>query len=174
MRRVAVLLLVAATACEMADQPRYDSYEPSTLFPNGTSLQAPPDGAIARDDPGRIAALLDRPALTPALLARGHERYDIYCTPCHGLAGDGAGIVPARGFPRPPDYAIPRLRAAPSSHVVAVITNGHGVMYPYADRVTPADRWAIAAYVRALQLSRHAPAADLPPEDRARLAEAIR
>jgi mono/diheme cytochrome c family protein len=167
-----VLFLLLASACEMADQPRYDSYEPSRLFPDGMSLQAPPDGTLAQDAPSRDAALLERPPLTPALLARGRERYDIYCTPCHGIAGDGDGIVPARGFPRPPDYAIPRLRRADPSYFVAVITDGHGVMYSYADRVLPADRWAIAAYIRALQLSRHAPAAELPPEDRARLADA--
>jgi mono/diheme cytochrome c family protein len=94
----------------------------------------------------------------------------LFC--CHGLAGDGDGIVPARGFPHPPSYAEPRLVAAPPSYIVDVITNGHGVMYPYADRVSPADRWAIAAYIRALQTSLATPAAALPPEDRAKLAEA--
>jgi mono/diheme cytochrome c family protein len=170
-KRLALILLLAS-ACEMADQPRFDSYEPSRLFPNGASLRDPPAGTLAQDALARAAARLDRPPLTPALLARGRDRCGIYCTPCHGLAGDGDGIVPARGFPRPPDYAIPRLRQAPSSYFVEVITEGHGVMYPYASRVAPADRWAIAAYIRALQLSRHAQASALPAEDRARLAEA--
>lgn len=171
MRRAVLLLLVLA-ACEMADQPRYGEYQPSALFPDGASLQAPPDGTLAQDAPARAATLATRPALTPALLERGRERFGIYCTPCHGLAGDGDGIVPARGFPHPPSYAEPRLVGAPSSYFVDVITRGHGVMYPYADRVTPADRWAIAAWIRALQASLATPAETLPPADRAKLAEA--
>lgn len=168
----AVLLLLALTACEMSDQPRYGEYQPSALFPDGTSLQAPPDGTVAQDAPARAATLAERPAMTAALLARGRERFGIYCTPCHGVAGDGDGIVPERGFPHPPSYAEPRLVAAPSSYFVEVITHGHGVMYPYADRVSPADRWAIAAWIRALQASLATPVASLPAEDRARLAEA--
>jgi mono/diheme cytochrome c family protein len=156
----------------MSDQPRYGEYQPSALFPDGSSLQAPPEGTVAQDFPARAAALLERPALTPELLQRGRERYGIYCTPCHGIAGDGNGMVPARGFPHPPSYAEPRLVEAPSSYFVDVITHGHGVMYPYADRVPPADRWAIAAWIRALQASRATPADALPAEDRARLAEA--
>jgi mono/diheme cytochrome c family protein len=171
MKRLALLLL-AATACEMADQPRLDSYAPSRLFADGAALQAPPEGTLARDAPDLATALRERPALTPQLLTRGQARYGIFCTPCHGLAGDGDGIVPARGFSHPPDFTIPRLETAPSAYFVEVITRGHGAMYPYADRVPPADRWAIAAYIRALQLARYAPLADLPPEDRARLAEA--
>jgi mono/diheme cytochrome c family protein len=166
------LLLLAASACEMADQPRLDSYAASRLFGDGAAMQAPPDGTVALDAPALAAALADRPPLTRELLDRGQARYGIYCTPCHGLAGDGQGIVPARGFPHPPDFAIARLEAARSAYFVGVITNGHGVMYPYADRVPPADRWAIAAYIRALQLARHVPQADLPPADRARLPEA--
>lgn len=169
MRR-ATLLLLALAACEMADQPRYGEYQPSALFADGTSLQAPPEGTLAQDAPTRAAILAERPALTPALLERGRARFGIYCTPCHGLAGDGDGIVPARGFPHPPSYAEPRLVAAPSAYFVQVITDGHGVMYPYADRVSPADRWAIAAWIRALQASLATPAASLPPEDRAKLA----
>jgi mono/diheme cytochrome c family protein len=167
-----LLLLAAAVACDMSDQPRYDSYEPSRLFPDGTSMQAPPEGTLAQDAPARAAALLERPPLTAELLARGRERYGIFCTPCHGLAGDGDGAVVARGFPRPPAYAEERLRRAPSSYFVTVITEGHGVMYPYADRVAPADRWAIAGYIRALQLSQRAPVAQLPAGDRTRLAGA--
>jgi mono/diheme cytochrome c family protein len=172
MKRPALILLLVATACEMSDQPRYDSYEPSRLFADGASLQAPPAGTIARGEAARAAALAERPPLTADLVARGRERYAIACVPCHGVDGDGDGIVPARGFPRPPSFHEARLREAPSSRFVEVIAHGHGVMYPYADRVAPADRWAIAAYIRALQLSRRAPAADLTDDDRARLAEA--
>lgn len=171
MKRRAIILLLLVAACEMADQPRYDSYEPSRLFADGASLQAPPEGTLDRDAPARAAALGKRPPLTAELIARGRERYAIDCVPCHGLLGDGDGIVPARGFPRPPSFHQPRLRDAPASHFVDVITDGYGVMYPYADRVTPADRWAIAAYIRALQLGQSVAAGALSADDRARLAE---
>ena len=133
-------------------------------------MQAPPEGTIAQDDPAALAALRERPPMTMALLQRGQQRFGIYCTPCHDAAGTGHGTVPSRGFPQPPDYHAPPLRAARADHFVDVITNGHGAMYGYADRVTPADRWAIAAYIRALQLSQHAPVDALSADDRARLA----
>lgn len=107
--------------------------------------------------------------ITPALLARGRERFNIYCAPCHSEAGDGDGMIARRGFPAPPSYHSDRLRNAPDSHFYQVISNGYGVMYPYADRIPPADRWAIVAYIRALQLSQHAPAAVLNEEDSAKL-----
>lgn len=94
--------------------------------------------------------------VTMALLRRGQERFAIYCTPCHGMLGDGDGMVVRRGFPRPPSYHIERLRTAPDRHLYEVIRDGYGVMYPFADRVAPPDRWAIVAYVRALQLSEDA------------------
>jgi mono/diheme cytochrome c family protein len=91
--------------------------------------------------------------MTPALIERGRERFGIYCSMCHGYDGRGDGIVPARGFPHPPSYLEPRLVAAPAAHFYDVISNGYGAMYGYADRVEPADRWAIAAYIRALQIA---------------------
>jgi mono/diheme cytochrome c family protein len=94
------------------------------------------------------------------LLERGKERYDIFCAPCHGFDGDGDGMVVRRGFPAPPSYHSAALMKAPASHFLDVMTNGYGVMYSYADRVAPADRWAIVTYIRALQLSRHASLAD--------------
>lgn len=151
---------------EMADQPRYDPYSEAKLFPDNKVMQAPPPGAIARDDPAWQLPYLERPPLTAALLARGRERFDIYCSPCHGYAGDGHGIVPSRGFPQPPTFHSKRLRDLPSRHVFDVISNGYGVMYAYADRISPADRWAIAAYVRALQVSQGARADQLPADDR--------
>jgi mono/diheme cytochrome c family protein len=174
MRRILAACAVVLTVwgCDpMDEQPRYDSDEKSKLFADGTSLQAPPDGTVARDDPAWQAALRDRPAMSLALLERGRERFGIDCTPCHDAAGTGRGTVPARGFPHPPSFHIARLRAAPAHYFVDVITHGHGVMYSYADRVSPADRWAIAAYIRALQLSQDAPAAALSDADRARLDE---
>ncbi len=167
---VATLLTLAVSTCDqMRHQPRYDYAERTRLFADGKSLQAPPDGTVARDDPAWQAALADRPAMTAELLARGRERYGIYCAVCHDLAGYGQGIVPSRGVPHPPSYHIDRLRSAPSSYFVDVITNGHGAMYSYADRVSPADRWAIAAYIRALQLSQDAPADSLSDTERGRL-----
>jgi mono/diheme cytochrome c family protein len=112
--------------------------------------------------------------ITLALLARGRERYDIFCAPCHSPAGDGDGMVARRGFPAPPSYHIERLRRVPDSHLYEVITQGYGVMYPYADRLSPEDRWAIAAYVRALQLSQSAPVGSLDVEDLARLNGGVR
>lgn len=106
------------------------------------------------------------PPLTLALVQRGQQRFRIYCTPCHSELGDGNGMVVQRGFPHPPSYHIDRLRQAPTQHFYDVITQGHGAMYSFAARVAPDDRWAIAAYIRALQLSQHAPAADVPEAER--------
>ncbi|RWY67670.1 c-type cytochrome [Rhizobium sp. WSM1325] len=155
----AILLL---SSCDNMDhQPRYDSYEKSGLFEDGKSLQAPPDGAISRDDDAYRNAVEDKPPMSLALLKRGQQRYMIYCTPCHDPAGYGNGRIPSRGFPHPPSFHTKRLRDASSGYVVDVITHGRGVMYSYADRVDPRDRWAIAAYVKALQLSQNAPPATL-------------
>lgn len=112
--------------------------------------------------------------ITPQLLERGRERFNIYCAPCHSRAGDGDGMIARRGFPAPPSYHTDRLRKAPDSHFYQVISDGYGVMYPYADRITPHDRWAIVAYIRALQLSQHAPASELSARDLAKLQGAAR
>jgi mono/diheme cytochrome c family protein len=106
------------------------------------------------------------PPLSLALLQRGQERFRIYCTPCHSELGDGNGMIVQRGFPHPPSYHIQRLREAPTQHFYDVISHGYGAMYSFAGRVAPDDRWAIAAYIRALQLSQHAPMQDLPAADR--------
>ena len=101
-----------------------------------------------------------------ALLERGQQRFDIYCAPCHSKVGDGHGMIVERGFPQPPSYYIARLRDAPNQHFYDVITHGYGAMYSYADRVAPEDRWAITAYIRALQASASAQIADVPPDKR--------
>ena len=110
-------------------------------------------------------------AITAALLSRGRERFNIYCAPCHSQLGDGDGMVVRRGFPAPPSFHTARLRQAPDGHFYEVITHGYGAMYPYADRITPDDRWAITAYIRALQLSQHAALAELTAAERQRLSE---
>jgi mono/diheme cytochrome c family protein len=173
MKRALLIALLALTACdEMSHQPRYDSDEASALFRDGKSLQAPAEGTVARDDPAWSAALQQRPAMSMALLERGRERYGIYCTPCHDAAGTGQGTIPSRGFPHPPSFHDARLRSVTPDYIVDVITKGHGVMYSYADRVAPSDRWSIAAYILALQLSQAAPVSSLNDKDRAQLAGA--
>lgn len=160
-------------ACDnMERQRKSRDQAASDFFLNGQVQQVPPKGTQARGDGARRAELTQRPAMTSELLRRGQDRYQVYCTPCHGVAGDGHGTVVARGFPAPPDFTEPRLLAVPDGYIVSVITNGYGQMYSYAARVGPVDRWAIAAYIRALQLSRHAPVAGLPPEDRQALEQA--
>jgi mono/diheme cytochrome c family protein len=134
------------------------------------------------DDQGHVKANLVPDAPRPLLAAnplpidrqtleRGRERFDIYCSPCHSVVGDGDGMIVRRGFPSPPSYHSDRLRNAPDAHFYSVITNGYGMMYSYADRVAPNDRWAIVAYIRALQLSQNARIDDVPPERRAELAK---
>ncbi|HSO07638.1 MAG TPA: cytochrome c [Pelomicrobium sp.] len=107
--------------------------------------------------------------VTRETYARGRSRFEIFCAPCHGVLGDGNGPVAERGFPHPPTFHQPRLRNAPAQHFFDVMTAGYGLMYPYADRVAPADRWAIVAYIRALQLSQYAPTRLVPAEQRAHL-----
>jgi mono/diheme cytochrome c family protein len=159
---LALALLLAGCDLSMTQQRKYKTYAPAPLLANGSAAQPLPDGVVAAGDAERRNAELNPPPVSDALLARGRERFDIFCAPCHGLAGDGDGIIVAHGFPRPPSYHEDRLAAAPAQHFVDVITRGYGVMYAYADRVDPHDRWAIAAYIRALQLSRRATVAQVP------------
>jgi mono/diheme cytochrome c family protein len=117
----------------------------------------------------RAAAPTAPPPVTMALLETGRVRYGINCAPCHGLAGDGDGPIVQHGFPHPPSFHETRLVGAPEGHYYDVITRGYGVMYPYAAHVTPPERWAIVAYIRALQLARHGSLADVPAAARAEL-----
>jgi len=166
-RHALLAAVVGLVACdEMEEQPRYDAYEEATLFGDGKVLQLAPEGTIDRDGLQTARALTERPAMTADLLARGQERFQIFCVPCHDAAGHGRGEIARRAFPNPPSFHSPELRTAPAAHFVAVITEGYGVMYSYADRVPPADRWAIAAYIRALQLSQGATLDDVPVDAR--------
>lgn len=173
MRRAAPLLALAAglAGCgqNMEDQPRYEQYEPAGLFRNGRVLQAPVAGTVARGDLARDAERTTKPPLTAELLERGRDRFNVFCSPCHSRIGDGNGIIVGRGFPRPPSFHIDRLRKEADQHFFDVITNGYGIMYSYAARVPPRDRWAIVAYIRALQLSQNARLDDVPDEERGRL-----
>lgn len=172
MRRVLPLLavLLALTACKREDmyaQGKYANWDRDRFFPHGQSMREPVAGTVARDPAN--PPVPQPAAITSAMLAHGRERFDISCAPCHGRAGDGQGMIVQRGFPQPPSFHGARLRQAKTELFVDAITRGHGVMYSYADRVPPADRWAVIAYIRALQLSQDASAAALPAEDRARL-----
>lgn len=165
MRWLALVLLglvVAGCDQSMTVQPRYRTYARADLWPDGTEARPLPEHTVAQGDLARDAAIATAPPVTAALLHRGQERFDIYCSPCHGLGGMGDGMIVQRGFPPPPSFSSPRLRAASAQHIFDVITNGYGVMYPYAARVAPEDRWAIVSYVRALQASGGVPLADVP------------
>ncbi|MGO4572636.1 c-type cytochrome [Microvirga sp. 2TAF3] len=167
MRRAALILasLLVVTGCKdqsMRQQNRYDVYGPAALWPDGSEARPLPDGVVARGDIALAQEADHAPVADAALLRRGQERYRIFCTPCHGAAGFGDGMIVARGFPAPPSYHTARLRAAPAQHFFDVITNGYGAMYSYAARVPPRDRWAIVAYIRALQLSQRAQLASVP------------
>ncbi len=155
MRRLLALsaLLLAACRQDMAEQPKYDGLAPAGVWDDGGAARPLVPGTVSRDALVRADALARRPEMSEALVARGRDRYDIFCVPCHGRTGEGDGAVVQRGFPAPPSYLSARLRAASAEHFVDVITHGHGAMFSYAARVPPSDRWAIAAYIRALQLA---------------------
>lgn len=175
-RWAAAIAVLALAGCDqrMIDQPKYKAFGAAKLFANGRVEQVPPDGTVARDEVTWNYATAERPPMTAGLLARGRERFDIYCSPCHSRTGDGDGMIVQRGMPHPPSLHSERLRNAPDRHFLQVITDGYGAMYSYADRVAPADRWAIAAYIRALQLSRNAQVAQLSEALRHQLAERVR
>jgi mono/diheme cytochrome c family protein len=174
---VVAAALVAGAGCrqDMQNQPRYESLEAGPFFADGRASRPRVAGTVARDeadvDPWVLTGLRDGKPIarspvptTPALLARGRERFGIYCTPCHDEVGTGHGMVVQRGFRQPPSFHEERLRTAPDGHIFDVITRGFGVMPSYRV-VPPPDRWAIVAYVRALQLSQRAPVSRLAAED---------
>jgi mono/diheme cytochrome c family protein len=180
-----ILLLfgIAMSACQqkMAEQPRYDPLEASEFFGDGQSARPRVENTVARgelrDDEhfyaggsGATPAATFPFPITLEVLQRGRERYDIYCSPCHSLTGDGDGMIPRRGFTRPVSFHIERLREAPPGYFFHIITQGLGAMPNYRAQIPPRDRWAIIAYVRALQLSRNASINDVPPEKRDELA----
>lgn len=164
---VAVLgLSFALAACDnMANQPKLNPYE----VPFGSHLKwpiTPVPHTMARDQPLNPPS---PPPVTMALLKRGQQRFNIYCSPCHSKLGDGNGMIVQRGFPRPPSYYSDTLRKAPNQLIYNVISHGYGAMYSYAGRVAPADRWAIVAYIRALQASASASLSDVPADKRSTL-----
>lgn len=153
----AALILLLAGCDRMAKQAKDKSYAPRDKPTESLAFGAAP-GTVARETLDASAPKLDL-----ALLQRGQERFDIFCAPCHGRSGDGKGMIVRRGFPAPPSYHSERLRAATEQHLYDVISNGYGAMFAYGPRIAPHDRWAIVAYIRALQLSQHSDVASLPP-----------
>lgn len=151
---ISVALIIASCDESQDAQIRYNTLAASVQpWPSISAAIPPPDGVVAQGDLEAAVAARNPPPVTPQLLERGRERFGIFCSPCHGLDGGADGIIIARGFPRPPSFHSAKLRAAPAQLFFDTITNGYGAMYSYADRVRPSDRWAIIAYIRALQLS---------------------
>lgn len=168
--RLLLLALAVLAGCDrMNRQPKIKAYAASALFADGQGMRLPPDGTMAMDDPAIRQAEQTRPPMTAALLRRGQDRYAIYCVMCHDAVGGGDGVVPSRGFPRPRPFAAADQRALSDRQILDAVGRGYGAMYGVGDRVPPADRWAITAYVRALQLSQDAPAAALDPTEQAKL-----
>jgi mono/diheme cytochrome c family protein len=167
---LALLLLPGCKRDDMADQPHYEPFEPSALFADRASARPIPAGTVASghlriDEPfyngtenGHLVTAIPM-AITPADLRRGQEQFNIFCAVCHGRLGEGNGMIVQRVFPHTPSYHIPRLRQAPIGHFYQVITYGLGATDSYNDKMSPADRWRIAAYIRALQRSQDALAA---------------
>jgi mono/diheme cytochrome c family protein len=176
------LVAAAASGCrqDMHNQPKAIPLRESMFFKDTSSARPLVEDTVARGTLQDDAAFFTGKngtaevdalpfPLTADVLDRGEQRFNIYCTPCHGMSGQGDGMIVRRGYRQPPSYHIDRLRQAPIGHFYDVMTNGFGAMPDYRGQIAPRDRWAIAAYVRALQLSQHAPAAEFPPEERQKL-----
>jgi mono/diheme cytochrome c family protein len=183
-----LVVLLLSGACQrtgpsfqkMGRQPKYDPFEPSDFFADGMTARPRIPGTVARGE------LTDNPFMdtgkingadgdgfpfpvTSQVLDRGQERFNIYCSECHGRLADGNGMIPSRGFRRPPSFHTDVLRTAKTGHFFDVMTNGFGAMPSYAAQVPVKDRWAITAYIRALQLSQSATIDDVPADSRAKL-----
>jgi cytochrome c553 len=170
---IALALVLSACGRNMAEQPSARALEASPFFADGTAQRPLLEGTVSRErggiDPSFFSGqdadglMTELPfELTLAVLQRGQERYDIYCAVCHGYTGEGDGMIVQRGFPQPASFQQQRLLDAPVGYYVGAITNGFGRMFPYASRIPAEDRWAIAAYVKALQLSQNATVDDVP------------
>ena len=177
---VPAALMLSGCRQDMHDQPKYVPLRQSAFFNDQRSSRPIVDGTVARGQlhedalmytgkvNGEDATVFPMRVDAP-VMARGQQRFDIYCSPCHGRTGQGDGMIVRRGYRRPPSMHQDRLRTAPVGHFFDVITNGFGAMPDYAAQIKAEDRWAIAAYIRALQLSEHAALADVPAADRSRI-----
>ena len=175
-----VLILLAGCRHDQFNQPKSNPLRESDTFSDGADSRPLPEHVVAHDESPVNASfysgvigtnpITEFPVvITRSTLEHGKERFEITCAPCHGFTGEGNGVVVQRGFPAPPSYAIDRLRAAPVGHFVNVMAQGYGAMFPQTERVTPEDRWAIAAYIRALQFSEHAPLSSVPMDKQSEL-----
>ena len=190
-RRALLALCLAATAAgaagcrqNMHNQNKVEPYETSAFFADGQGSRLPPDGTVPRGAFGhRIApytGLVEAPPVPPnppvtmALLKRGQERFNVFCSPCHDRTGNGRGMIVRRGYKQPASFHDPRLRSSPPEYFVQVMTEGFGVMPAYAEEVSPEDRWAVAAYIRALQYSQNARLAELSPAQRQAIESGLR
>lgn len=172
-----VVMFLTACRQDMHDQPKYIPLRASDFFGDGRSARPPVEGTVARgqlrDDAhfytgkvdGKLVETLPFPA-TRVVLERGQERYNIYCAPCHSRLGDGNGVIVQRGYRRPESFHTDRLRKMPVGHYFDAMTRGFGAMPDYASQISPKDRWTIAAYIRALQLSQRATIEDVPESER--------
>jgi mono/diheme cytochrome c family protein len=175
------LTLVGCSRLDMQDQPKFKPQRGSDFFADGRSNRPEVEGTIARGSLDEDTAYYDGKdaqgndiaefplAVDKAFIERGQQRYDAYCSPCHGRIGNGLGMIVRRGFKQPPSYHIDRLRTAPVGHFYDVITNGYGAMLNYAAQVQVRDRWAIVAYIRALQYSQNANVNDLSADARVKV-----
>jgi len=177
-----LLVVLGTSACrrDMQDQPKYTPLEPSSFFLDGRSARPIPMGTIARGHLNDVDAFhtgavngqfLDTipMALSRPMLERGQQRFNIFCSPCHGRLGDGDGMIAKRGFKIPANFHNDRLRQAPPGYLFQVISNGYGAMPDYGGQINAEDRWAIVAYIRALQLSRDATLEDVPRDAKSTL-----
>ena len=183
---LALLLAFFSVGCrrDMQDQPKYIPLRPSDFFADGRSARPIPEGTVARGElradkvfftgksGDQFVDHLPFP-VTRKVLERGEERFNIYCSPCHGRLGNGLGMIVRRGLKRPPSYHIDRLRLIPVGYFYDVMTNGFGAMQDYAAQIAPRDRWAIAAYIRVLQYSQLASINDVPSAARQELNNAL-
>jgi len=177
---LAVVLAGAGCRQDMHDQPKFVPLRASEFFADQRSERPIVEGTVARgrlqEDEllatgkvnGQLSDTFPFP-ITAGVLSRGRERFDVFCAPCHDRTGSGDGMIVRRGFKRPPSYHIDRLRDMPAGYFFDVITNGFGAMSDYRSQIPERDRWAIVAYVRALQLSQHATIEDVPPSERPKL-----
>lgn len=175
------LMLTGCSRLDMQDQPKYKPQRPSEFFADGRSGRPEIEGTVARGEMQEDLAFYAGKdekggdieafpvAVDKAFIQRGQQRYDIYCAPCHGRIGNGLGMIVRRGFKQPPSYHIDRLRNAPVGHYYEVISNGYGAMLNYAAQIQPRDRWAIVAYIRALQYSENANVNELTADVRQKI-----
>lgn len=184
---IAVLTALLLTGCaqKMDVAPRYSPLSAASFFGDGQSARPIVEGTIPRGGAradgflyeGRVGGVWVDSfpfPVTAQVMRRGRERFEIFCAPCHGRAGDGQGVVVQRGLRGPVSFHEKRFIEYPAGYFFDVITHGRGAMYPYASRIPVADRWAIVAYLRALQLSANATAGDVPPDQLQRLEEGVR